>query len=83
MENVYPRNLAQRRLYVSKFAHAIPNENEKTDSIPDGLPEFLEISQGDGKSLTKEIAGSKPLGRDLSILKERERRDVLKKTDRF
>ena len=46
MGKVYSRNLAQRQIFVSKFAQKSFSENQNTEGISNDLPEFSEIAQG-------------------------------------
>ena len=77
MGKVYSRNLAQQQIFVSKLDQGIPKGNKNGDSLPIDLPEFSEISQGDGTSINKEFRGKNHDDWDMSVLKDREHLDVL------
>ena len=61
MGKVYSRNVAQKQICVSEFPQKIPNGRKDADSLPNELPEFAEISQGDGASINNEVHGKSQL----------------------
>ena len=78
MGKVYSRNLAQRRIFVSKFAHGISDENENAYPSQSTYRNFRKQVRG-GASLGKEVQGKQPSDWALSFLEEREQLDVPKK----
>ena len=80
MGKVYLRNSAQQKqIPVSKFAQKNSQRGKNDDSLPCDLQEFSEISRRDGIFLTKAVQGRRPADWDMSLLRDREHLDVLKK----
>ena len=70
MGNAYSRNLAQRKIFLSKLAKKATGGNQTAESLTAELPEFSEKNQGGDKSLNAEILG-KPADWALAVLKQR------------
>ena len=79
MGNAHSRNLAQQQIFVSRFDQNTFEGNTNAEGSPNDLPKFSEKVQWVGSSLNQEVSGKRPTDRDLSILRQRDHLDVLKR----
>ena len=83
MGKIYPRNIAQQQLYVSKFSQKAVRENQNAEPAlaVANVPGFEEVKNpDDSNARNKEADGEKPRDWALELLKSRQESDVLKRS---